>query len=452
MALSIRTKRLDIPIPGVPAHAISEEKHPVHVALCTHDYPGVQPVLQVEAGDAVKRGTPLFKDGLSGVLHTSPGAGTVAKIHRDASGTPAAMVIELNAREQAGTPEERDFQPFPCFPLRNLALCTGREVKALLLESGLWTALRTRPFGHVADPHIESFALFINAMDTEPLAPSMDAVAVDRAEDLSIGALAVSKLTNGYVFYCKAFGDKTIPPPNIGVMVRDFPSTHPYGTVGVQIHQLEPAGRTRPIWHLGVQDVLAIGALIRTGRLDVSRVVALSGPGMMKPRLIRTRVGASLEEITTGELHPGPQRIISGSLLSGRAVTGGNEAYLGRYHQQVCALPEIPGSASMLRQGIMSMLSPFRRGKPWELSTGHSLNARSILPLGWYDQVFPMALPVTHLLSALLRRDYAEVEALGGLELEEEDLALCSYVCPENIDFGCLLREALTALQGGSAS
>jgi len=106
----------------------------------------------------------------------------------------------------------------------------------------------------------------------------------------------------------------------------------------------------------------------------------------------------------------------------------------------------------MLRRGMMSMLSPFRRGKPWELSTGHSLNALTILPLGWYEQVFPLAIPVTHLLSALQRRDYAEVEALGGLELDEEDVALCSYVCPENIDFGRLLREALTALQGGSAS
>ncbi len=451
MALHNVIEGLDISLPGAPEQAVREEKHPRRVAVLLEDYPYARPVLRVAMGDFVKRGQLLFEEGATGVRYTSPGAGRVEGLHRDASGRLESVTVALNERERDGTPAAEDFQAFEPFTGRDLALCTGAYVKSVLLESGLWTALRTRPFGHVADPRIEGFALFINAMDTEPLAPNMDAVAGDRNEDFAIGALAVSKLVNGYVFYCRSHQTKTVPPPNVGIMIHGFPGTHPFGTAGLHMHQLEPARRDRPIWHIGLQDVLAIGALFRTGRLDVTRVIALSGPGVARPRLIRTRLGASLEDITEGELHPGPRRVLSGSVLSGREVSGAGRTYLGRYHQQVCVVPEPPERRTAFLRGWMSLLLPLRRGKSWEWSSGSDPDGPAMYPAAHYEWVFPFDLPVMHLLSALRRRDYAHVEALGGLELEEEDLALCSYLSPEHIDYGRLLREALTALKGEEA-
>ncbi len=451
MALHNHIEGLDLSLPGAPEQAVREEKHPRRVAVLLEDYPYARPVLRVGMGDSVKRGQLLFDDGATGVRYTAPGAGVVSGLHCDASGRLVSVAVALNERERNGTPDTDDFQAFEPFSGRDLALCTGAYVKSVLLESGLWTALRTRPFGHVANPRIEGFALFINAMDTEPLAPNMDVVAGERDENLAVGALAVSKLVNGYVFYCRSHQTKTVPPPNVGIMIHGFQGTHPFGTAGLHMHQLEPAGRRRPIWHIGLQDVLAIGALFRTGRLDVARVIALSGPGVARPQLIRTRLGASLDELTEGELHPGPQRVLSGSALNGRMVSGEGRSYLGRYHQQVCALPEPPERRSAFLRGWMSLLLPLRRGKSWEWSAGSAPEGLTMFPAAGYERVFPFDMPVMHLLSALRRRDYAHVEALGGLELEEEDLALCSYLSPEHIDYGRLLREALTVLKGEEA-
>jgi len=204
------------------------------------------------------------------------------------------------------------------------------------------------------------------------------------------------------------------------------------------------------VWHVGYQDVAAIGHLLATGRIDVGRVIALAGPGVARPRLLRTRLGAATDELVAGELAPGAQRVVSGSVLDGRTAAGEATGYLGRYHLQVSALPEgnrreflgwlAPGREKHSLTGVV--LGAFaRRALPLTTTTNGS--PRAMVPIGTYERVMPLDLLPTFLLRALITGDDEQAEALGCLELDEEDLALCTYVCPGKYEYGPLLRGAL---------
>lgn len=446
MALNLVREGLDLPISGVPAQVISACEGITRVGVLAADYPGLQAKLLVRAGDRVRRGQALFEDRrLPGVRYCSPASGTIEAIHNDDAGTLRSLTITLSETEQNAVPDANDFQPFEHYTGRDLALLTRRDVQALLLESGLWTALRTRPFGLVASPEEEPKSIFVNAMNSHPLSPSMDVIAEGRDADLLAGMLAVAKLTNGYALFCRAAGSKISPSANAGFTLQEFQGPHPSGNVGLHLHRLEPVGRGRTSWYVGLPDLLAIGALFRTGRLDADRVIALAGPGVIQPRLLRTRLGAAIKEITCGALAPGTHRILSGSVLTGRAVRDGVEGFLGRFHHQVCALPETPAGHSPF---CMLPIHPAgRNGKRFPFSAAQPRTPGHFFPTGTYERVMPFELPVTHLLHALIEGDYERAEMLGALELEEEDIALCSVVCTAGFDYASLLRTALTALE-----
>ncbi|HET9701242.1 MAG TPA: NADH:ubiquinone reductase (Na(+)-transporting) subunit A, partial [Burkholderiales bacterium] len=259
------------------------------------------------------------------------------------------------------------------------------------------------------------------------------------------------RLTSGPRHLCTGGASRLEAPPGSGFGVERFEGPHPSGTPGLHIHLLSPVHRNRTVWHLGYQDVAAVGALFRTGRLDTSRVIALAGPGVLRPRLLRTRLGGYLPELVAGELREGEQRVVSGSVLGGRAATGPAEAFLGRHHNQVSVLPEGRERRLLgwLRPGrdIFSVtnafLSAFRRGAGFAFSTTTHGSARPMVPIGTYEQVMPLDIEPTYLLRALITGDAQRAEALGCLELDEEDLALCSFVCPGKYDYGPMLREML---------
>ncbi len=243
-----------------------------------------------------------------------------------------------------------------------------------------------------------------------------------------------------------------VPP---GVTVEEFSGPHPAGAPGTHIHVVDPVDHHRISWHVGYQDVAAIGRLVTTGRLDVERVVALAGPGVVRPRLLRTRVGASTDDLTRGELAPGEQRIISGSVLDGRAASGEADGWLGRYHQQISVLPEgrerelfgwiAPGARKFSLWRVV--LGHFHRGGALPLTTTTNGGPRAMVPIGGYERVLPLDLPATFLLRALITGDVEQAEALGVLELDEEDLALCTFVCPGKYEYGPLLRAMLERIR-----
>jgi Na+-transporting NADH:ubiquinone oxidoreductase subunit A len=276
-----------------------------------------------------------------------------------------------------------------------------------------------------------------------------------RAAHFETGVRALAKLCPGTTYVCKAVGSAVPVPAGERISVEEFAGPHPAGTPGLHIHRLEPVDAERTVWHVGYQDVLAIGRLVTTGTLDVERVISLAGPGAAHPHLLRTRFGAATDDLTRGELAAGAQRVISGSVLDGRTARGEIDGYLGRYHLQIAVVPEgtrrelfgwiAPGAEKYSIWGVV--LGHFARARKLALTTTTNGSPRAMVPIGSYERVMPMDLMPTFLLRALITKNVEWAEELGVLELDEEDLALCTFVCPGKVEYGPLLREILTRIE-----
>ncbi len=429
-------KGLDLHIDGKPEQKIYERRADEQVGIVAADYVGLRARLFVAEGDRVARGAVLFEDRSRGVRYTAPGAGRVVAIHRRARRQLMSIVIDLSAEERAGRPSPSDLASFSSFSNRRPSALVASEIRDLLIESGLWTALRTRPFSRVPACDAIPDAIFVNAMDTQPLAAAPFEVISTAPEDFRIGLSLLAKLAAGPTYLCVAAAEDLGGEVDPSVVVERFSGPHPAGTSGLHVHRLFPVGRDRGVWTIGYQDVIAVGELARTGRLPVGRVIAIGGPVVRQPRLLRTRLGASIAALMRNEVEGPDVRVISGSVWHGRMAADGPEAFLGRYHVQITALP----GRTVVRSG----------SRAWLSSTLTRLGLRAavaapgpILPLGRYERIWPFELLPTFLLRALAAGDLEQAEKLGCLELDEEDLALCSFVCPGRNDFGVSLRDAL---------
>lgn len=458
MGVHTITKGLDLPITGAPVQRIAPGPNVTKVGIVAADYHVPKPRFLVDEGDTVKRGQALFEDKKNpGVYYTSPGAGTVAGVHRGARRALVSVEIALREDERTGSPDDSAFQEFPSFTGEEPHRIPREALVALLTESGLWTALRTRPFSKPPSPKSEPpHSIFVTATDTNPLAAEVAVVCAGREQDLQAGLVALTKLTDGPVFLCKDPALRVSAPANTPrVRVEDFTGPHPAGNVGTHIHLLDPVSQTKTVWHIGYQDTIALGELLRTGRLPVERVISLAGPAATSPRLLRTRLGASLEELTAGELEEGEVRVISGSVLCGRKLDDTPAGYLGRYHNQVSVLREdrervffgwlAPGieKYSVTRAFFSSLLPE----QAFALSTSTNGSPRAMVPLGLYERVMPLDVVATYLLRAIVVQDITRAEELGCLELDEEDVALCTFVCPGKYNYGEILRQNLTIIE-----
>ncbi|MEC9073227.1 MAG: NADH:ubiquinone reductase (Na(+)-transporting) subunit A, partial [Myxococcota bacterium] len=200
------------------------------------------------------------------------------------------------------------------------------------------------------------------------------------------------------------------------------------------------------------QDVVAMGHLFSTGRLLVDRVVSLAGPVVAKPRLVQTRLGASTTELSAGETSGDAEfRIVAGSVIHGRRAQDEVLGYLGRYHQQLSCLAEDRERVFLgwLRPGmdkfstIRAFASSLLGGRSYDFTTSNQGEHRAMVPIGMLERVMPLDIMPTFLLRALLVDDVENAEKLGCLELDEEDLALCSFVSPGKEDYGVALRRVL---------
>ncbi|MCY4075189.1 MAG: Na(+)-translocating NADH-quinone reductase subunit A [Acidobacteria bacterium] len=449
------TRGVRLPLAGEPVQAVEDAAPPHRVGVLAADAVGLRPTLHVSPGDTVVRGQVLFHDKRTpDVRYTAPVAGTVAGVHRGDRRALRSVVIEASRAEREGRDPET--ARFPAFSGRHPSGMPADDVRALLLESGLWTALRARPYGRVADPAVRPHSIFVTAIDTNPLAPSIDAVVGDRVPALGRGLAALERLTDGPIHFCT--GPDTRLEPAAGERVRHevFAGPHPAGTVGLHIHTLDPVDRRKVVWHIGVQDVIAAGRLFEAGQLDPGRVVSLGGPPVARPRLLRTRLGASTDALVAGEL-AGEQevRVISGSVFGGRAASGEVHGYLGRYHQQVSVLTEDREREFLgwLRPGfdrfsaVRTFASAWLPRRRLALTTSTHGSPRAIVPIGSYERVMPLDLMVTPMMRALAMRDVERAEELGCLELEEEDVALCTFVDAGKTEFGPHLRSVLDELE-----
>ena len=442
----IRIKRgLDLPITGAPEQRIEAGRPVRSVAVIGFDYHGMKPTMAVQAGDRVKLGQVLFSDKKTpGVHFTAPGAGVVSAIHRGEQRVLQSVVIDLDGD---------DAVEFAAYSDGQLDALSGEQVRGNLQQSGLWAALRTRPFSKVPAVDATPASIFVTAIDTHPLAADPAVVIAEAAEDFTRGLRVLARLAR--VFVCVGESAKVPGSGLNNVQVEQFAGPHPAGLPGTHIHFLDPVNAHKTVWQVGYQDVIAIGKLFVTGRLSVERVVALAGPLVDKPRLVRTRLGANLDELTAGELKVGkPVRVISGSLFGGRSARGAC-AWLGRYHQQVSCLEEGTERemlhylrAGVEKHSVMNLyISKLNPGKLFNFTTSTNGSPRAMVPIGNYEEIMPLDILPTQLLRYLIVGDTDMAQKLGCLELDEEDLALCSYVCAGKYEYGPILRDNLTRIE-----
>jgi Na+-transporting NADH:ubiquinone oxidoreductase subunit A len=447
------TSGLDLPLAGQPTGPVSAGPRVSSVALLGRDYVGLRPRLLVKPGDAVTLGQPLFVDKRDPTVHyVAPGTGLVSAVHRGNRRRLLSVTVDLDP--EVGGKVEASVMSGEADP----ADLTADEVRDRLCRFGLWTALRARPFGRVPPADSRPRSIFVTAIDTHPLAANPAEVVAQAQAEFTTGLNILGMLTDGPVHLCTAPGWQGPLGDPQRVRLSEFAGPHPAGLAGTHIHFLDPVAANRVVWHIGYQDVIAFGRLFRDGVLDVSRVVALGGPGVKNPRLMRSRLGASADDLCAGELvsaRPAgiPPRLISGPVLSGRQARGA-EAYLGRYHQQLAAVPEDDGHRwfgwlRLFSRGH-SFSGLFRRhqsGARDVLTTAAGGVPRTLLPAEAFEKVMPLDILPVPLLRALLIRDTDQAQALGCLELDAEDLALCSYVCPGKLDYGSILRVNLAQIE-----
>lgn len=434
----------DLPITGKPQQRIDDSPLVTRVAILGDDYVGMKPTMQVAVGDQVSAGQVLFQCKKTvGVAYASPVSGKVVEVNRGEKRKFLSVVVEKGEGESKKFPTYDDLTKIP----RNLIIDN-------LVQSGLWTGLRTRPFNKVADPSTVPSSVFVTAIDTNPLAVDPSVVISKYEAEFSHGLAVLEAMGDYKVFVCSAAGYNPPQPSGSSSKNAQFQGPHPAGLPGTHIHYLDPVGPNKTVWHIGYQDVIAIGKLFRDGTIWENRVISVAGPRVNNPGLIEVPLGSNLQEITKGRIEGDNNRVISGSVLNGENGTG-VVGYLGRYHTQVTILEEgtereflgwqLPGGDKFSVTKVYT--GSWFGGKKFPFTTSSGGSHRAMVPIGSYEKVMPLDILPTQLLRALLCKNTDQAQALGALELAEEDLALCTFVCPGKNDYGSILREALDTIE-----
>ncbi len=441
-------KGLDIPITGQPEQKIRQSNQVKKIALVGDDYVGMKPTMLVAEGDRVKTGQKLFTDKKNkGVTFTSPGCGVVHSINRGAKRRFDSLVIELEGEESV-----RFLDPSSAHAEK----MDPEKIRNLLVDSGMWTSFRTRPYGKIPGISTTPASLFITAIDTSPLAADPQVIIAHYEKEYQLGLKILQQFLPVPVHYCTG-ADKLLPAEERdGINYSCFQGPHPAGLPSTHIHFIDPVHEEKSVWHIGYQDVVGIGHLFSTGSLLTEKILSLAGPATLKPSLIITRAGAFLPDLCRQEITLDELRIVSGSVLCGRESTG-NFSFLGRYHDQISVLVDssgrsffnwaMPGKDRFSIKPVFS--SALKKHLSFPFNTALWGGKRAIFPLDTYDQVMPLDIIATSLLKALSAGDTEKSKDLGCLELIEEDVALCSFVCAGKNEFSTALRQVLTTIELG---
>ncbi|NGY37015.1 Na(+)-translocating NADH-quinone reductase subunit A [Flavobacterium sp. XN-5] len=443
MSEYIKIKRgLNLKLIGEAAKSVLELPVAEIFAIKPKDFVGLTPKLLVKVGTNVLAGTKLFYDkNNENILFCSPVSGEVIEIIRGEK----RVILEIKILA------DREIKHL-LFNKSNPNQLSRKEIVEQLLDSGIWTFIRQRPYGTIAKPSENPKAIFISAFDTNPLAPDNDFIMSGKESHFQTGIDALKKLTTGKTHLnVKA---NSSPAATFGqtqnVQINNISGPHPAGNIGVQIHHIDPINKGEVVWYINPQDVVIIGKLFDKGIFDAARTIAVTGSQIIKPQYYKTIVGSSIKNILadTG-LKKGDNRIISGSILSGSKVPA--DGFLGFYDSQITVIPEgnqyefmgwlKPGfdKFSMSRT-FFSWLSP---NKQHDLNTNLHGEERPFVMTGQYEKVFPMNIYPVQLLKSILIEDIDMMEKLGIYEVAEEDFALCELVCTSKIKSQEIIRHGL---------
>lgn len=435
-------KGLDILLQGEAKRELTRLPLVHAYALKPEDFPGVTPKLLVRVDDAVKVGTPLFFDKYRPqILFTSPVSGKVSAIVRGEKRKILEVVI---------TPEAE--QVYETFEVPAVGAADREQIKSLLLNAGLWPMIIQRPYGIIANPQDTPKSIFVSGFDSAPLAPDMNFVLENEAENLETGFALLGKLTDGKVYLGLKNGTSGVLNQVKNAEIRLFEGPHPAGNVGVQIHHIDPINKGDVVWTVDVQHVAMIGRFFRTGKVDMSKIIALTGSETAQPRYFSVIAGLPINSIVRQkELRSQTEkvRIISGNVLTGRRVEP--EGYLGFYSNQVTVIPE--GDTYEFLGWGMPRLNKFSVSrsyfswlcpkKHYRLDTNMNGGVRAYVVTGLYDKYLPMDIYPLYLLKAILAGDIDKMENLGIYEVIEEDFALCEFVDPSKTEMQAIIRQGI---------
>ncbi len=439
-------KGLDINLEGKPCPTLADAPAAAEYAVSPLDFEGVTPKLLVKEGDRVKAGTPLFFNKYSErVLFTSPVSGTVAAVNRGEKRKVLSVTVAPDAQ-----------QSFEEFAKPDLQQVSRDELIELLLRAGLWPMLVQRPYGIIADPADTPKAIFVSAFDSAPLAPDYNFALRDEQANLQAGIEVLKKLSGGKVHLSMRAGAEGRMPELKGVELHSFAGKHPAGNVGVQIHHIDPVNKGEIVWTVNMQDLAIIGRLVLTGRVDMTRIIAVGGSEVVAPQYYRVIAGARVDSFLDGNIKPQKEgdtvRVISGNVLTGTKVA--MNGFLGYYANAVAVIPE--GDKYELLGWAMPRFKKFSVSrayfswlcpkKAYRLDTNMNGGERPFVVTGLYEKYLPMDIYPMYLLKACLAGDIEKMENLGIYEVVEEDFALCEFVDPSKIDIQQIIRDGINLM------
>ena len=438
-------KGLDLPISGVAAQTTKKVIVPDVVAVKPTDFRGLVPKLLVREGDKVLAGTPVLADKMSqNILFASPVSGTVAEVVRGEK----RKLLEVRIKSD-------ETQEYVDFGVKKVEEMTAEQIKAALLEAGLWPAITQRPYGIVANPEVKPKAIFVSAFSTAPLAANPEYALGAEVEHIQTAINALGKLTDGGVHLSLNSENYSGTPFHKleNVIQHTFTGKHPAGNVGVQIHHISPIRKGETVWTVSLLMLAAIGKLFNTGKYDVRRKIAVTGPKAENPAYVEGYPGISMKELKDFYASAENLRFVSGDVLTGTNV--GAEGFLGFADNQVTILEEgnkyeLFGWAKPFRTSqfsasrtYFSWLTP---NKKYDMDTNLHGGPRAFVVNDTYSKVLPMDLYPVHLLKACLANDIDKMEKFGIYEVIEEDFALCEYVCPSKIYIQQIITDGIALM------
>jgi Na+-transporting NADH:ubiquinone oxidoreductase subunit A len=467
-------KGLDLPISGAAEKRLTDARSIMTYAIKPTDFVGLTPRLLVEEGEMVDVGDALFCDKSDErIRFTSPVSGRVKAFVRGEKRKLLEVVVEVDAKAYSSARLDSKSSPIPM---------DADAIKEAMLQCGLWTQLRQRPFGTVASPDDNPKAIFVSTFSSAPLAPDYDFIMRGKEEALKKGLEALAKLTNGKVHVCFRPNQrlaKQLSTLNSQLSTHYIKGSHPAGNIGTQIAHIDPINKGEIVWTMNLQDVAVLGELVATGIYKPERIVAVTGPNTKNPHYYRVRFGACLAEITKAQLlndeYPKmdandatkENRVISGDILSGTQIAA--DGFLSAYDDLVSILPEgdyydfmgwlMPGFRKFsFSRTFLSGFMPKSTFKPmgielprfekfWKFDTNTHGDMRPLVFTGNFERVFPFDIYPTQLIKACIIGDIELMENLGIYEVEPEDFALCEFIDTSKTDIQTIIREALEKLR-----
>ncbi len=434
-------KGLDINLKGKAALEASRLVIDGEYALIPDDFAGLKPKVVVKEGDAVKIGDALFVDKLHPeVKFVSPVSGTVSLVERGDRRKLLSVRVKADAKQES------------------LEFDVKQDVKTLLLESGLFAFFRQRPYDVVANPEDKPKAIFVSAFNSMPLSQDFEFALKGQEAEFQAGITALSKIAKVNLGVSVKQQNKALTEAK-DCEVTFFDGPAPAGNVGVQINHVNPINKGEVVWTMGAEEVIFVGRLMKTGRLDLTRTVALAGSEVSAPQYYNVLVGQKLNVLLEGKAKLDGSRIINGNVMTGFKTTA--DGFLAAHATEVNVIPEGDHADEFLgwimprfnqfstHRSYFSWL--FGKKKEYTLDARVKGGERHIIMSGEYDRVFPMDIYAGYLVKAIITGDIDRQEALGIYEVAPEDFAIAEFVDSSKLELQRIVREGLDILRKENA-